>query len=289
MMTVGELVQSATERLQSAGIESARWDAERLVAHQINQPRLALYAHPERAVSIGLERAVLNTVDRRSRREPLQYLLGYQEFWGLSLQIGPEVLIPRPETEMLVEEAVGFLPRGFPHSIPVIADIGTGSGCLAVALAKEFPDARVFATDLSSGALAMASRNAGIHDVGDRIEFLQGNLWEPLVSRGLAGRIHLLVSNPPYIPSNDLNGLQPEIRDFEPRLALDGGADGLDVYRPLLAGCINLLAPKGGILLELGANQSGAVEKLARDAGLEVQRITRDGAGIPRVLVATRP
>jgi release factor glutamine methyltransferase len=288
MKTVRDLVRSATARLMSAGIESARWDAEWLVADRVRQQRLSLYAHPERMVPPAEEERLWQAVDRRILREPLQYLLGYQEFWGLPFRIGPEVLIPRPETEMLVEASIALIGPGNGNSPLIIADIGTGSGCLAVALAKELREARIFATDVSPGALATAARNAADNAVGDRIEFLRGNLFEPLLRIGLAGRVRLLVCNPPYIPSDALDGLQPEVRNFEPRLALDGGNDGLIFYRRLLAGGGDLLAPGGAIVLELGAGQSEAVGDLAVKSGLAVRRTVTDLAGIPRVLVCTK-
>jgi release factor glutamine methyltransferase len=288
MKSLRDLVRSATDRLKSAGIESARWDAERLVAHRTGQSRLSLYVHPERTVPAVEEKGLWEAVDRRSRHEPLQYLLGRQEFWGLSFRVGPEVLIPRPETEWVMEEAIAFFSAGTQESAPVIADIGTGSGCLAVSLAREFPGARIFATDLSSGALAVAARNAADNGVDDRIEFQRGYLCEPLFRAGFEGRVRLLVSNPPYIPSDAMRALQPEVRDFEPRLALDGGADGLEIYRRLLPGCGELLAAGGAVILELGDNQSETVGDLAIRSGLAVRRIVPDGAGIPRVLVATK-
>ena len=235
MKTIGALIEEATVCLKTAGVESARWDAERLLAHQLEESRLALYAYPERRINSETEAVFARTVRRRSAREPLQYLVGYQEFWGILFKVGRDVLIPRPESELLVEAVLELKKDGrLPEKLNIV-DIGTGSGCLAVSLAKEFPKSRVYATDLSEKALLAAKENADKNGVGDRIRFLPGDLFAPLRLHGLAGRFDLIVSNPPYIPKVAMANLQPEVRDYEPPLALDGGPDGLRFHDLLLS------------------------------------------------------
>lgn len=289
MKTVKALIETAAARFRGAGIASARWDAELLVAHGLKESRLTLYAHPERSVDEEDQATLTSLVARRASREPLQHLIGFQEFWGLKFIVGPDIFIPRPETECIIEAALTFREALQSQASPIVVDIGTGSGCLAVTLAKEIPQAQVFATDLSSEALCVAAENARAHGVSGRLRFLAGDLYEPLRRQGLAGRINLLVSNPPYIPQASLEGLQPEVRDYEPRMALDGGVDGLEVYRLLLAEAPAFLAPGGVMILELGQGQAADVRALAIRSGLMIYRMIKDGAGIPRVLILLPP
>ena len=289
MKTVKALIETTTARFQAAGIAQARWDAELLVAHGLKESRLMLYAHPERGVDEESEAALLSLVGRRASREPLQHLIGLQEFWGLAFNVGRDVFIPRPETELLIEAALASQEIWLKQASPIVADIGTGSGCLAVALAKELPQAQIYATDLSSEALVTAEENAKAHGVSRRIRFLAGDLYEPLKRQGLAGQIDLIVSNPPYIPRASLAQLQPEVRDYEPRMALDGGLDGLSVYRRLLAEAPALLAPRGVMILELGHGQADEVRALATRSRFMIHRTVRDGTGIPRVLTLLPP
>jgi release factor glutamine methyltransferase len=284
MTTVKALIEMATAQFQAAGIPSARWDAELLVAHGLHETRLALYARPDSGVNEKDETALKELVLRRARREPLQHLIGAWEFWGRSFKVNSDVLIPRPETEFLIESALAFRGLLKEQEAPTAVDIGTGSGCLAITLAKEIPEARIYASDLSSEALSMAEENAKMHGVSDRIRFLKGDLYEPIKQQGLAGRVNLLVSNPPYIPGAVLMELEPEVRDHEPRIALDGGLDGLLFYRRLLAEAQTVLAPEGMMILELGQGQTADVIPLAVRSGLTVHHILRDYAGIPRVL-----
>lgn len=289
MKTVKALIETTTARLQAAGIAQARWDAELLVAHGLKESRLMLYAHPERGVDEESEAMLLSWVDRRANREPLQHLIGHQEFWGLAFKVGRDVFIPRPETECIIEAALAFREIWLKQASPIVADIGTGSGCLAVALAAELPQARIYATDLASEALVTAEENAKAHGVSRRIRFLAGDLYEPLKREGLAGKISLLVSNPPYIPRASLTQLQPEVRDYEPRMALDGGGDGLQFYHRLLAEAPAWLAPQGVMILELGQGQADDVRALATRSRFMIHRTIRDGAGIPRILTLLPP
>ena len=288
MKTVKVLIETAAAQLKEAGITGARWDAELLVAHGLNKSRLDLYAYPEVSVDQESQEAVSRLVVRRQSRYPLQYLIGFHEFWGLSFKVTPHVLIPRTETELLVETAVNLYETGR-KSPRVVADIGTGSGCLAVALAKEMPGSWVYATDVSEEALSIAEENAKIHGVEYRVRFLRGDLCEPIKRMGFSGRVDLLVSNLPYIPRAAFAQLQSEVRDYEPRIALDGGADGLDVYRRLLAQAGEVLAKQGMMILELGDRQAEGIKTIVKQYRLVVQQVVEDGFGIPRVIVLNRP
>ncbi len=215
-------------------------------------------------------------IKRRIGREPVAYIVGFKEFWSLELEVTPDVLIPRPETETIVEEVLGRYPSS---STPLkILDLGTGSGCLLAALLKEFPNARGLGIDESDKALAVAARNIARHGFAARAEFRNGNWLD-----GVAGDWDVVVSNPPYIPSADLAGLEPDVRGYEPVGALDGGPDGLESVRALASGFRRLQI--GMALVEIGAGQAESAQALMAAAGLSVQRIARDLAGIPRVVV----
>ncbi len=291
--TLREIVQAARARLTAAGIDAneAAMDAALLARHALGWDLARLLAHETEAPPDAFTRAFDPLVARRASREPISSIVGLREFWGLEFEVGPDVLAPRPETEIVVEQALsagrGFSPasavgRGFsPASPRLIIDVGTGSGCLAVCLAREFPAARVIATDISERALAVAARNARRHGVESRVEFRRASLLD-----GVAGPADLVVSNPPYIPAPDIEGLDPEVRDWEPRQALDGGADGLDVVRALLDAVPGVLAPGGSFIMEFGFGQAEAVEDLVRASPLELVRIVADLQQIPRTVVA---
>lgn len=223
-------------------------------------------------------------LDKRAGRVPLQHLTGTREFWSLPFHVSPEVLIPRPESEHLIE---AFL-RVNDRPDPLILDIGTGSGCLAVVAAREVPGALVHACDISEAALRIARLNASDNDVAGRIAFYHGDLFEPLRGRGLLGRVDVILCNPPYIAEKDLAALDPEVREHEPRVALTPGPDGLAVHRRLAAEAPEFLKPDGHLIVEFGLGQEDAVRAIY-GASLEVVGVRRDLAGIPRVLVARRP
>jgi release factor glutamine methyltransferase len=210
------------------------------------------------------------------------YLVGVRDFYLLPFEVSPAVLVPRPETETLVAEALAFLK---PRTAPAVLDLGTGSGCIAVSIAHQKKDARVTAVDVSPDALDVAKRNAATHGVADRIAFLQGDLFAPVPS----GTFDLVVSNPPYIAQHEFAGLAPDVREHEPRAALDGGADGLAFYRRIAATVSPFLNPGGKLLLEIGSTQDEAVRALlAEQPGLEVGATLKDMAGLPRVVTAKR-
>lgn len=263
--------------LAEKGVENARLEAEWLLCEVIGLDRVGLYVNFDKPLS-GAELALFRgMVARRARREPLQYILGTQEFMGLEFDVTPAALIPRHDTEVLVEEAAKRAA-----SANRILDIGVGSGCITVALAKCLPNAEVWGVEKSTEALALAQLNADKHGV--RVTLFEGSLFEPFPGQ----RFDLIVSNPPYIPTGDLDGLQPEVRDFEPRGALDGGADGLDFYRLIIPAAPDHLSPGGQILFEAGLGQAEAVQELFGKTGRFGGLFTaRDPAGIERVVGGT--
>jgi release factor glutamine methyltransferase len=284
--------------LEQAGIETARLDAECLVAAGLGCPRWRLFLEPNRRLLPEEFGCILRLLQRRERREPLAYVLGVREFWSLPMSVSPGVLVPRPETETLVEaalaawgelKAAGRGPRAASREGgPTIVELCTGSGAVAIALAKEQPDARVLATDISWRALRAARANAERHGVGARIEFLRGDLWGAVNGQAPAGSVDLVVANPPYIRSPELETLMPEVQ-WEPRLALDGGADGLRVLRKIVASSSDRIRPGGFLLLEIGADQPEAVGGLLAASGhFDPARLRLDLAGRPRVVVARR-
>ena len=273
--TILEVLRWTIGRFERLGIETARLDAELLAARAFARSRVELYTHFDQPLAEAELAGYRALVQRRLAGEPVAYILGRKEFWGIELSVDARVLIPRPDTETLVEQALeGLASLG---SAPArVSDIGTGSGALAIALKKERPGDEVFAVDLSSDALALARDNAA--RLGLEIQFGQGDLLAPL-----AGRFDLIVSNPPYIRSGDIDGLSPEVRN-EPRVALDGGADGLALVRRLVAGARDLLAPAGWLAIEIGLGQADAARAMLGDAGYRAVGGRKDLGGIERVV-----
>lgn len=282
--TVQALLQWTTRFFESKGIESARLDGELLLAHALGWRRIDLYAHYDHVPSgEGLAR-FREMVKERGRRVPTRYLTGTCEFYSIPLAVTPAVLIPRPETELLVERALALLPG---DSATRVADLGTGSGAIAIAVAAHRPLARVVATDVSPEALAVARANAERHGLAGAIEFRQG-AWFAALEPGTL--FDAVLSNPPYVAAADLAAAMPEVRDHEPRLALDGGADGLDALRQVVAGAAAWLRPGGWLIVEIGAGQAQRVIRLATEAGLyEAVQVAPDYAGIPRIASMKKP
>lgn len=288
--SIGEALRHGSARLRALGLQSADLEAALLLGLATGLDRLSLVTKTATPVPVDQWEAYQGFLARRERRQPLQYLTGKQEFMSLEFEVGEGVLIPRPETEHLVE---GVLDREEEQGTPdeghgrLAVDIGTGSGAIAVALASYVTSLRVVATDVSAKALDVARRNADRHGVSDRIEFRQGAGLAPLAD--LAGRVDYLVSNPPYIPTAELAGLEPEVRDWEPRQALDGGPDGLDVLRELATGGPGLLRPGGHLLVEVMAGQAPQVVSLLENAGTwQGIHTIADYGGHERVVVARR-
>jgi release factor glutamine methyltransferase len=282
--TIAAARQALAEEFRQAGIDSAEADARLLIAHALGIDRAELIANGERALSAGQTKAIDALAARRVKREPVSRIFGQKEFWTLTLTVTPDVLVPRPETETLVEYALDALQPLKLEKLRIL-DIGTGSGALLLALLCELPNAIGTGTDISAAALAVARENAARNDLAGRCAFIACD-----IAAGLPGPFDLIVSNPPYVARGDIVTLAPEVRDYDPLLALDGGADGLDGYRVIAGQSRNLLAPGGRLIVELGAGQESAVRALFTKAGLNVAAVHDDLAGIPRALsAATAP
>lgn len=278
----GVAMRAAAARLARAGVESARLDAELLMAEAASLSREALIAGAASLDAAALARFE-RMVERRAAREPLAYIVGHREFFSLEFEVCPGVLVPRPETETLVECALEYL-AGRPGA--TVLDLGTGSGAIAAALAKSAPGARIVATDISKVALEVAARNARRHGCAGDILLLEGDCFAPLAAAWDGTPFDLVVSNPPYIGAAEFAKLAPEVREFEPREALAGGGDGLEFYRGIAAGLSPWLRRGGAVMLEVGAGQAQAVESILRAAGLTPAGMARDLAGVDRVVKA---
>ncbi len=276
--TIGSCLTEGTARLKAAGIESPHREARVLLAHALDVDQAAIIGHPERAVpDPGVYRAL---VDRRGQGVPAAQLLGRREFWSLPFRVTPDTLIPRPETETLVDAALTALTAR-QRAAPVMLDLGTGSGCLLLALLSESPDATGIGVDRSAAAVAVARDNAARLSLAGRARFLVSD-WAAAVS----GRFDVVVSNPPYIASGEIDGLQPEVARYEPKLALDGGGDGLKCYREIVGDLPRLLKPGASVFLEVGAGQWEPVAALLETAGMTVSNPVRDLAGVYRCVAA---
>ena len=298
--TLHRRIQAARQRFERAGIEHAEAaiDADVLARHALGGwERGQLIVRRHEPCPAGFAGVFEALVRRREQREPTGYIVGHREFWNLDIEVRSGVLIPRPETEFLVEEALSRLspegagrgglpePSAKPRSARVrIADVGTGSGCIAVAIARWLPSADVVGMDASDQALAVARLNAVRHDVSDRVRFLKTDLLA-----GVAGPFDAVVSNPPYVPASDIASLQPEVRDYEPLQALSGGADGLEVIRRLVPDAAAVLRPGGWLLFEFGFGQADGVRAIiAAETRLELVEIREDLARIPRIAVVRK-
>jgi release factor glutamine methyltransferase len=292
-MDVRTALTEAMARLRAAHVPSYTLAAELLLMDTLGRDRAWIYTHPEAPLDTAAMEIYFALVSRRAAGEPVQYLTGKQEFWGLEFEVTPAVLIPRPETEHVVEVALERLAERGASGRPLrIADVGTGSGCIAVALARELPHAEIVATDISAAALDVARRNAGRHGVSDRIHFLHTNLLDaaspsPLVPHPSPLPFDLIVSNPPYIARDKAASLPREVRDHEPEEALFGGAVGLEIYARLIEQAGSLLSPGGVLVVELGYGSDERVREMfhVKHCWHKVS-ITNDLAGIPRVLSA---
>ncbi len=273
--------------LNQAGIDNHRLDAEVLLRHVLDMGKEQLYVNGDAPIGAGHEAKFRQLLLRRSRREPVAYITGHKEFWSLDFVVTPAVLIPRPETELLVEVALQY-SRQLGSGSPVkILDIGTGSGAISVSLAKEQAGLQIFAGDISRDALDVARLNAQRHGVADRIRFLPGDLFAPV--KPLSETFDLIVSNPPYIRTNELSMLAPEIREWEPTIALDGGVDGIDSYRRIIGEGHKYLAPGGAIVLEIGVDMASAVVGLFSRCGCYgPASVHQDYAGKDRVIAAMK-
>jgi release factor glutamine methyltransferase len=283
-VTVLEAIQKSAEFLGKKNVESPRLQTELLLAHLLKMPRMKLYLNFDRALTNAETDALRELVKRRGQREPLQHIVGSTSFCGLEMMVNRHALVPRPETEMLAELGWQFLSTLNPQPSTVL-DFGTGTGCIAIAIAAKTPGAKITALDISAEALALAKENAARNNLAERIGFLQTDGFAALAA-GI--KYDLIVSNPPYIASAEIATLDPEVRDFDPRGALDGGTDGLDFYRQLAAEAKKFLKPTGKIMLEFGDGQADEIKKIFANEKWVVEAVQEDYSQRARILVARR-
>jgi len=286
---INEVLRWAREYLSRLDVPEPYMEGEYLLMHVLGCQRKDLLIHPERVLTSDEVKRFSGVIERRGRREPSQYILGEVEFRGLLFKVNREVLIPRPETELLVEEAVNSVCSGIKDV--TVLDLCTGSGCIAICIAKEIKERgglRVYAVDISGGAIAIARKNAERHRVEEKITFLVGDLFSVIKPLGLEGKIDLIVSNPPYVSKEAMERLQPEIKGYEPVLALYGGEDGLDFYRRIIREAPRYLKQQGGLIMEIGFNQAGHVRSLfEKEKVFSRIEVKRDLAGIERIIKAS--
>lgn len=279
-MKVADALKTASEILQNSGIENPRREASSLLAHALQKDKTFLIAHDDYSLTGKEENRFREILERRAIREPFQYIVGKQEFFGLDFIVTPDVLIPRPETELIVEESIEIL-KGTGKS--AICEIGTGSGCISVSILYQVQSASAVGLDISENALGIARKNAEIHEVNERLELKVSDVFSALE----AEKFDLIVSNPPYIPSIDIFNLQPEVRDYEPLNALTDGGDGFSIIRKIILETPHFLKPKGILLMEIGFEQAAKVETLF---SLEIWNSIDylfDLQGIPRTVKAS--
>ena len=287
MPTISQAITEGACRLHASGIDQERRTAGLLLCHVTGIDRTRLLTRSEEQIDETQYLAYLALVARRAAGEPAQYLTGHQEFYGLDFIVTPDVLIPRPETEFLIERVMSLVQDSKQDS-PLIVDVGTGSGCIAVIVAKQLSRARLIATDASPAALDIARTNAERHGVRDRIEFLVGDLYARLAEGGLEGAVDVLASNPPYVSEESSELLQREVRDWEPHEALFGGVDGLDFYRRLIAESPHYLKPGGCVVLEIAFSQVDSISEMLKGSAFDLVDTIRDLQGIPRTLCLRR-
>ena len=277
-MNIAAALTKASEKLQAAGVAEPRRETSSLLSFVLQQDSAFLIAHSEDQLAANQKMIFDACVKRRANREPLQYITGRSEFWRLAFEVTPDVLIPRPETEILIEASIEFLQTA---DNPRFCEVGIGAGCIAVSILHSVKNTTAVATDVSKAALSVAARNAAKHGVHDRLNLREADLFD-----NIGGQFDLIVSNPPYIPDSDIEQLQPEVRDFEPRTALEGGDDGLDIVRRIVSDSRQFLRPGGVLLIEIGHDQAEKVANLFdKDVWGEVEFL-RDLQNIDRVVRA---
>ena len=286
--TIIRTVNWTTQYFSEKGIDSPRLNAEVLLAYALKTDRLDLYLNHDKPLTKNERKNYKELIRRRIKREPLQYITGRQEFYSLNFEVSKGVLIPRPETEILVEEALKiFSPQNYRDTAVHILDLATGSGVIAITLATELQQAVILATDISDAALRVARKNAEVHKVDKQITFLKGDLFCPVKDR--REHFNLVISNPPYIPAAEFKDLQPEVRDFEPRIALDGSEEGLCFYRRILSEVARYLSKDGWLMLEVGKDQADRVCEIVESTrDFFLPSITKDLSGIERVIKAQK-
>jgi release factor glutamine methyltransferase len=282
-ISVAQSILEAAQQLRRSGVPEARREAVSLLTHVIGQDRTFVISHAEHLISTEQLQGFYQYVERRAKGEPLQYITGHQDFFGLDFEVTKDVLIPRPETELLIEAALELI--GGADAAPFICDVGTGSGCIAITLLHELPLSRAVAIDVSPAAIRVAERNATRHAVEERIAFVTSDCFAAIES---GPKFDLVVSNPPYVASQALEGLQREVRDYEPRLALMAGDDGLSMIRRLLSESGCFLKAGGYLLIEIGFDQGAAVEQMLDRNVWHLRDIHQDLQRIPRTVALQR-
>jgi release factor glutamine methyltransferase len=285
--TIRSFLEVTTDFFKQKGIPTPRLDAEVLLGYVLGMSRIQLYVNYDQPLQESEVDRYREVVRKRAKRIPVAYIVGSKEFMSLDLFVGTGALIPRPDTEILVEAILGRFPK---EQSFAMADIGTGSGAIAVAVAVNRPEAAVYGVDISSEALSWAAKNVARFSLEERITLVKGDMLAPLTGLGLQGKLDLIASNPPYIPSGDIDGLQPEVAVYEPRNALDGGPGGLDFYRILISGCREFLKPGGALAFEIGKDQAKDISGLASRLipGAKIQ-VVQDYAGFDRVVMLDLP
>ena len=288
-MQLRDALRAGLKRLLEHDVPSAGLAAELLLMHVLQKDRSFLYTHPERELPGDQVEAYMELVGQRCTGKPTQYITGHQDFWGLDFEVTPAVLIPRPETEHIIEAVLDLirLQGLFKDDHFRIADVGAGSGCIAIALAKELPRAELYATDISADALAVATRNAQRLGAAGQVRFLESDLLTCLLGPEFLDTFDFVVSNPPYVGHDELADVQREVREFEPRLAWGDLPQGEEIYARLFPQARRLLKPGGSVVVEIGYNKRDAVLHLLRE-GWRQQEVRQDLAGIPRVVIARK-
>lgn len=281
--SVMELLRLATGYLADRGIQSPRLDAEVLLAHILGLSRIELYVNFDRPLEPQEVERYRSVVAERGRHKPVAYIIGQREFYSLPFRVGPATLVPRPDTETLVEVGLEWIRKEALEE-PTVVDLGTGSGAIAVSLSVHVPRARIHAVDISASALAIAGANADLNGVADRIRFHQGSWFDPLSDLGLTGRVDLVISNPPYIPDIELASLPSEVRLYEPAQALFGGPDGLEPHRQILSDAASYLRDGGRVMLEIGPAQADTLRTSAAELPYTFVEVRKDYAGRDRVV-----
>ncbi|NLJ41589.1 MAG: peptide chain release factor N(5)-glutamine methyltransferase [Clostridiales bacterium] len=277
-------INKARALLDNEGVRSSRLEAEMLMTHILGCLRHHLYINRDRLLTAKESQKYFSLVKKRLKGAPIHYIIGYREFMGLNFCVNEDVLIPRPDTEVLVEYIIDYARDREPYSFRIL-DIGTGSGAIAISLAKYIDSSQVIATDIEASALLVAKKNAAIHGVDSKVRFVQGDLFSAL--EGVGTQFDIIVSNPPYIPKDEMKELEPQVKDYEPIKALDGGEDGLDFYRRLAEGAPDFLLPGGLWAVEVGYNQAQQVAEILETAGCYGDiGFIKDLAGYNRVVVA---
>jgi release factor glutamine methyltransferase len=285
--TIQKLLNWVTQYLTDKGIDSPRLSAELLLSDVLGLKRIELYTHFDKTVAKKELDRLRDLVKRAGQNEPIAYLVGKTEFYSMELLVSPACLIPRPETELLVQRAVEFLRTRDDKQL--VCDLCTGCGCIAAAIARNFPNTRIIATDISDSALAMASENIEKHQLQDKITLLSGDLFEPLIPQLDTGKFDLIVSNPPYVSAAEFENLDKNVKDYEPRLALFAGVDGLDIYRRILEKVDDFLKSDAALIMEIGYAQGPAIKEMLEKSGIFSDiKIEKDFSNNDRIVTAKK-